>query len=73
MLFAGDRRVERSPMLQARVVGAGDGHATETSQLCLAPQETAALHRPPLTVRGEHFDMILEPASLRFLVEALED
>lgn len=73
LLFAGDRRVERSPMLKARVVEAGDGHATETSQLCLAPQETAALHRPPLMVRGKHFDMILEPASQRFLVEALED
>ena len=63
----------RSPLLRARVVEAGDGHATETSQLCLAPQETAALHQPPLTVPGKHFDMILEPASQRFLVEVLEE
>jgi hypothetical protein len=71
--FTGDRAVDRDAALHARTTASGDGHATRESQLWLSPQERAALAAEPFTVVGGHFELILEPAALRRLVEFLEE
>lgn len=73
LFFTGDRRVDRDQYLSARSRAPGDGHASLDSQNWLSPQEQAAVVGDPFFVPGGHFEMILEPATLRRLVEILED
>lgn len=71
--FAGDRRIEENSYLRERAAAPGDGHATVASQGDLSPQERAALAAKPLYVDGGHFELILEPAAERRLLEYLVD
>jgi hypothetical protein len=71
-LFAGDPEVERRPGLKATVTVPGDGHATVESQLWLSPGELERLAWDPVDVDGEHFEMILNPATLRHLLEIVD-
>ncbi len=69
--FAEDRWVRRRPAWQRRLVEPGDGHATVSSQMWLAPQECRALAAEPGRVIGDHFDLILAPAAQRLLLTYL--
>ncbi len=71
LLFSGDRELRRRQALHELATARGDGHATVESQAWLSPQESRALAPEPLTVRGAHFEMILEPAVHRRFVEFL--
>ncbi len=51
--------------------GPGDGHATHDSQLWLAPDETAALCKEPIAVDARHFDIILHPDALRYMLSTV--
>jgi hypothetical protein len=70
-LFTGDRRVDRDPKLRALATTSGDGHATSDSQLWLTPRERAAIVDAPLTVAGQHFEIINHPQTHRYLTEIL--
>ncbi len=70
-LFTGDRALVRRPGLLAAASAGGDGHATRESQLWLSPQELAALVADPFYLKGEHFEMILDPATHRRLLDFL--
>ena len=72
-LFASDSAVKNSPRLRNLVAGRGDGHATVDSQLWLSPEEKEALVGEPLYVRGDHFELILDPAAMEALVEFTRD
>lgn len=71
--FSGDRRVEEDPYLAARMTAPGDGHATVASQRHLSPQERAALGSRTFQLRGGHFELILDPATQRRLLEILAE
>ena len=71
LLFTGDAELEDDPYLHYLVSSPGDGHATYDSQRALSPQEIDALAAPAYLVDGSHFEMILDPATLRRLVEFL--
>lgn len=73
LLFTGDRRVDRDPVLHELISAAGDGHATRASQLWLSPQELAALAADPVAVHGGHFELILAPEAKRRLLDFLAD
>lgn len=73
LLFTGDRELARRPGLRERATARGDGHATVASQMHLSPRETAAIAAPPAYVEGDHFELILNPESLRRLLEFLHD
>ncbi len=73
LYFTGDRWVDNEQYLAVRTRAPGDGHASLGSQEWLSPQERAALVGDPFYVPGGHFEMILEPATLRRLVEILGD
>ena len=60
----------RRPELQQLLEGEGDGHASRTSQRYLSPQELDAV-TSELEVDGKHFELILEPATQRHLLEIL--
>jgi len=70
-LFTGDEELMRRPYLHALASAPGDGHASLESQMWLSPQERAAIAARPFYIRDEHFEMILDPATLRCLVEFL--
>ncbi|MCP4653840.1 MAG: hypothetical protein GY856_00325, partial [bacterium] len=72
-LFTGDKKLKRRPYLHALASAPGDGHASFESQMWLSPQERAAIAARPFYVRGKHFELILDPATLRCLVEYLHD
>lgn len=69
--FSDQRRVRKDGYLRALTAAPGDGHAARDSQTWLSPQETDAIDVPPFYLDGPHFEMILEPAVLRRLVEFL--
>lgn len=71
LLFTGDKELEDNLYLHYLVSSPGDGHATYDSQRALSPQEIDALAAPVYLVDGSHFEMILDPATLRRLVEFL--
>jgi len=73
LLFTGDHELARRPGLPELVTARGDGHATAASQAHLSPRETAAIAAPPVPVAGDHFELILNPESLRRLLEFLHD
>ncbi len=69
--FSDQRRVKKDGYLRALAAAPGDGHAARASQTWLSPQEIDAIDAPPFYLDGPHFEMILEPAVLRRLVEFL--
>lgn len=71
LLFTDDKELEANPYLNYLVSSPGDGHATYDSQRALSPQEISALGAPAYFVDGSHFEMILDPATLRRLVDFL--
>ncbi|MEM1179199.1 MAG: hypothetical protein AAGM22_12695, partial [Acidobacteriota bacterium] len=71
LLFTGDRELKERPYLSSHISRPGDGHATVASQHALSPQELEAMALPPFLVESGHFELILEPAALRRLVEFL--
>lgn len=71
--FTGDKRLKKAPYLRALTSAPGDGHAAESSQLFLSPQEKEALAAPPFHVQGGHFELILDPGAKRRLLEFLND
>ncbi|MDA8015818.1 MAG: hypothetical protein MPN21_00090 [Thermoanaerobaculia bacterium] len=71
LLFTGDEELEQDPYLHHLVSSPGDGHATYDSQRALSPQELRALAAPAYLVDGSHFEMILDPATLRRMVDFL--
>jgi len=70
-LFAGDRALRHRPYLEAIAAGPGDGHATVESLRALSPKERAALAAEPFYIHGGHFEMILAPATHRWILEQL--
>ena len=70
--FTDDKALEAKPYLQALISRPGDGHATVDSQAALSPQELNAFTHPPYLVQGGHFELILEPGSLRRLLDFLD-
>lgn len=72
-LFLEDKAVRRDPYLRSLAGAPGDGHATLRSQRWLSPQEQAALARLPVYVEGSHFNVILNPAAQRHLLDFLEE
>lgn len=73
LLFAGDGPLERRPRLRERVVSPGDEHATVASQEWLSPQESAVLTGDPLHAEGGHFELLLDDATERRLLEILAE
>ncbi len=73
LLFTGDKELLRRGDLHRRATTVGDGHASVASQMHLSPKEKAAIAAPPLHVEGDHFELILNPESLRRLLEFLYD
>lgn len=71
LLFTGDPELKDRPYLASLVSAPGDGHAEFFSQNMFSPQEQAALGAPPYITHGEHFGLILEPATLRRLLDFL--
>mgnify|MGYP002624242209 FL=1 len=70
LAFGDHRAVSRSPELLDLAMTAGDGHATLESQRALAPAERAAL-REVVTIRGGHFEAIVQPRTLAAIVRLL--
>lgn len=73
LLFTGDKELLRHGDLHRRVTTLGDGHASVASQMHLSPREKEAIAAEPLHVEGDHFELILNPKSLRRLLEFLDD
>lgn len=73
LLFTGDPELEERSYLRALLSAPGDGHATVESQQALSPQERAAMAAPPFLVEGKHFELILDPGSLRRLLDFLAE
>lgn len=71
LLFTGDDELEDDEFLHYLVSSPGDGHATYDSQRALSRQEVDAIAAPPFLVRGGHFELILDPATLRRMVDFL--
>jgi len=70
-LFAGDRALRKRIYLEALAAGPGDVHATVESMHALSPAERAAVADEPFYIHGGHFEMILEPATHRRILEEL--
>ena len=70
-LFAGDRALRNRTYLEAVSAGPGDVHATVESMHALSPAERAAVADEPFYIHGGHFEMILEPATHRRILEEL--
>lgn len=73
LLFTGDKELEKRPELLKRASTVGDGHASLTSQMWLSPQEAASIASDPFHVEGKHFELILNPKSLRRILKYLHD
>ncbi|MCG8459355.1 MAG: hypothetical protein MI919_24015 [Holophagales bacterium] len=73
LLFTGDPELEERPYLSALASAPGDGHATLESQKFLSPEELGALGADPFLVRGGHFELILDPGTLRHLLHILAE
>lgn len=71
--FTGDRWLEKRPHLKELATTAGDGHAGIESQLWLSPQEQDRMVDEPYEVEGDHFDLILDPSALEYLLQILAD
>jgi hypothetical protein len=71
--FFGDRHPAGEPFLSERTTAPGDGHATEASQLWLSPAARLGIAQPPVYVDGGHFELLLEPPSLKAILRFLED
>ncbi len=73
MLFTGDRKLKRLGEAHRRASAPGDGHGTVDSQMWLSPQEKNALAAEPFYVDDDHFNLILQPATHRRLLDYLYD
>jgi hypothetical protein len=72
--FPEDAELRKDPFLASIANAPGDGHATMVSQGWLSPAERDALARPTVYVpAGGHFEIILEPAAKRHLLDFLAD
>lgn len=71
MLFTGDPELDRLPETKARASALGDGHSSVESMEHLSPAERRAVAAEPFDIDGGHFEMILEPAVHRWIVEIL--
>ncbi len=72
-LFTGDKKLQRRAELHRLATAQGDGHGTIDSQMWLSPQERSALAAEPFYVDDDHFDLILQPATHRRLLDFLLD
>jgi len=72
-LFPDDRRARRDPRLRRRTTEPGDGHATRRSQEALPPAERDRIAAPPVIVDDRHFELILEPAAQRRMLQFLAE
>ncbi len=72
-LFLTDAEVRRDPYLLSLAAAPGDVHASHGSQFWLSPQEKAAVARPPVYLNEGHFEIILSPATQRWLLEFLAE
>jgi hypothetical protein len=66
-LISGDKAL-RGVNLPGALSGPGDGHATLGSQLFLAPDETEAMGDAPFAVDAAHFEVILHPDALQYML-----
>ena len=69
--FTGDNEVDDNPSLTAIASGQGDGHATSVSQLHLSAEDRAHFGAEPFYLRGEHFELITDPATLHRVMDFL--
>jgi hypothetical protein len=69
--FAGDKKIDKDPRLEALATTGGDGYATEESQSQVSPQEQAAAVGPPFQVPARHREVIRHPDTLRRILEIL--
>jgi len=71
MLFTGDPELDKLPAAKARASAPGDGHSSVESMSHLSPAEAEVLAAEPFYIEGGHFEMILEPAVHRRILEFL--
>jgi len=71
LVFAGEKALKRRPDLEAKLIAPGDEHATLASQRWLSAQELRALAEEPLYASGGHFELLLDDATERRLLEIL--
>lgn len=71
LLFSDDKDLEADPYLAALASAPGDGHATLESQLHLSAQELASMGAEPFLVAGKHFELIIDPSTLRRMMDFL--
>ena len=71
LLFPGDKELAKDAYLSALASAPGDGHATLDSQMYLSPKERASLAADPFFVAGKHFELIIDPATLRRMLDFL--
>lgn len=71
LLFGDDKELRDAPYLRALMSAPGDGHATLESQHHLAPQELEAMAAEPFLVAEKHFELFIDPSTLRRLMDFL--
>jgi len=72
-LFLDDAAVKSDRLRLALAASPGDGHATLDSQWWFSPQEKTTFARPVAYIEGGHFEIILNPATQRRLLEFLAE
>jgi hypothetical protein len=73
LYFHEDRKVRRDPRLLSLAAAPGDGHATVVSQMWMSPRELDSLAAPVAFVDDSHFDIVLQPATERYVLDYLLD
>lgn len=69
-LITGDKALHDLGVAR-KLSGPGDGHATHGSQLWLASDEKEALCDEPIAVAAPHFEMILHPDALQYMLSII--
>lgn len=69
LLFSGDKELAADGYLAALASAPGDGHATLDSQHHLSPHEQASLAAESFLLPGKHFELIIDPATLRRMLD----
>lgn len=69
-LIAGDKALHDLSVAR-ELSGPGDGHATYGSQLWIASDEMEAMCDEPIAIAARHFEMILHPDALQYMLSII--
>lgn len=69
-LITGDKALHDLGVAR-KLSGPGDGHATQGSQMWLASDEMEAMCDEPIAVAAKHFEMILHPDALQYVLSII--